>query len=73
MRTCSNPGTWILLGNRGLGETCMHSVFCASEETGYSLSLAVRPDREAPEAALERGGTWSSRKNRRARDEQDGR
>jgi len=42
-------GDAILLPNRGLFATCMHSVFCAGDETGYSLSLAMRPNREAPE------------------------
>lgn len=42
-------GDVILLPNRGLFATCMHSVFCAGDETGYSLSLAMRPNREAPE------------------------
>lgn len=45
------PGDAILLPNRGPGATCLHSVFCASEETGYSLSFALRPDRESPEDA----------------------
>lgn len=49
-----SPGDAILLPNQGVQATCMHSVFCASEDTGYSLSLAIRPDREAPEEALER-------------------
>jgi hypothetical protein len=45
------PGDAILLPNRGTSATCLHSVFCASEETGYSLSFALRPDRESPEDA----------------------
>lgn len=51
-------GDVILLPNHGPRATCMHSVFCASDETAYSLSLAVRPDRESPEdleARAERG------------------
>ncbi|MBL8862608.1 MAG: hypothetical protein JNK02_11430 [Planctomycetes bacterium] len=43
-------GDAILLPNHGLLATCMHSVFCAGDETAYSISLALRPDREAPEA-----------------------
>jgi hypothetical protein len=39
-------GDAILLPNHGPACTAMHSVFCAGEETGYSLSLAIRPDRE---------------------------
>jgi hypothetical protein len=46
-------GDAILLPNHGLASTCMHSVFCAGDDTAYSLSLAIRPDREPPEAALE--------------------
>ncbi len=40
------PGDAILLPNHGLRRTAMHSVFCASEEVAYSLSLAIRSDRE---------------------------
>lgn len=42
------PGDGILLPNRGLHSTCMHSVWCAGDEIAYSLSLALRPDRAAP-------------------------
>lgn len=35
-------GDAIVLPNHGLTRTCMHSVFCASEETAFSLSLAIR-------------------------------
>jgi hypothetical protein len=45
-----DPGDAILLPNHGLEHglerTAMHSVFCAGDETGYALSLAIRPDRE---------------------------
>lgn len=37
-----SEGDVILLPNHGLGNTCMHSVFCASEEPAFSLSLAIR-------------------------------
>lgn len=40
-----SPGDAILLPNHGLTHTALHSVFCASEETAYSLSLAIRPER----------------------------
>lgn len=43
------PGDAILLPNFGHLSTAMHSVFCASQETGYALSFALRPDRTAPE------------------------
>jgi hypothetical protein len=59
-------GDVILLPNRGLHATCMHSVFCAGEETGYSLSLAMRPNREAPEA--EEARTARARRSTRSRD-----
>jgi len=37
------PGDVLLLPNHGLSRTCMHSVFCASEEeVAYGLSTAVR-------------------------------
>ncbi|MBL8857161.1 MAG: hypothetical protein JNL28_01470 [Planctomycetes bacterium] len=58
-------GDAILLPNRGLHATCMHSVFCASEETGYSLSLALRPNREAPEDTEARS---RDRRSARSRD-----
>ncbi len=35
-------GDAILLPNFGLSKTCMHSVFCAGDEVGYSLSMAMR-------------------------------
>ncbi len=41
-----SPGDAILLPNHGLTHTAMHSVFCASDETAYGLSLAIRLDRE---------------------------
>jgi len=40
-------GDVILLPNHGLGLTCMHSVFCASDEEGFSLSLAIREQERA--------------------------
>ncbi|MEM9382656.1 MAG: hypothetical protein AAGB93_22070 [Planctomycetota bacterium] len=36
------PGDLIVLPNHGLARTCMHSVFCAEEDVGFSLSLAIR-------------------------------
>ena len=36
------PGDILLMPNHGLGHTLLHSVFCASPEPGYSLSMAVR-------------------------------
>ena len=40
-------GDALLLPNHGPDCTAMHSVFCAGEETGYGLSLAIRADRES--------------------------
>ncbi len=40
------PGDAIVLPNHGPALTALHSVFSASEETGYALSLAIRSDRE---------------------------
>jgi len=45
-------GDAILLPNHGYHKTCMHSVFCAGDDVAYSISLAMRPDREAPEARI---------------------
>ena len=36
------PGDVICLPNHGYSSTCMHSVFCAGDEPGFSLSLAIR-------------------------------
>ncbi|HED65937.1 MAG TPA: hypothetical protein ENJ09_10325 [Planctomycetes bacterium] len=36
------PGDALLLPNHGLDRTAMHSVFCASKEPGYALSVAIR-------------------------------
>jgi hypothetical protein len=57
-------GDAIVLPNRGLRATCLHSVFCASDEIGYSLSMALRPDRESPEdlAAREARGMRRARR-----------
>jgi hypothetical protein len=41
-----DAGDAILLPNHGLDCTTMHSVFCAGDETAFSLSLAIRPDRD---------------------------
>jgi len=40
-----HAGDALLLPNHGPDCTALHSVFCASEETGYSLSLAIRGER----------------------------
>lgn len=38
------PGDAILLPNHGLASTAMHSVFCASPEGAYGLSMAIRAE-----------------------------
>jgi hypothetical protein len=66
------PGDGIVLPNQGLECTCMHSVFCASQETTYGVSMAVR---EAQPAASEqdagsrvaRRGRGGRRRHRRRR------
>ena len=55
------PGDAILLPNHGLRRTAMHSVFCATEEVAYSLSLAIRSDRE-PDAGPPTSRTSRSRR-----------
>jgi len=49
-------GDVMLLPNHGLERTCMHSVFCAGEETGFSLSLAIREGSRAGGRRRRRGG-----------------
>ncbi len=39
---CLHPGDVLVLPNHGLDRTAMHSVFGASKEPGYALSVAVR-------------------------------
>jgi hypothetical protein len=63
-----SPGDAILLPNHGLARTAMHSVFCASEEVAYGLSLAIRADREEPaEWILPQGPARGPRSRRRTR------
>lgn len=50
------PGDVIVLPNHGLQRTCMHSVFCASDEPGYALSMAIRERRPVDPAAAAPGG-----------------
>lgn len=61
------PGDGILLPNHGYEATCMHSVFCASPEAGFGLSLALRSsaDRTPPRPAPRRSRTRGSRPGRR--------
>jgi len=56
-------GDVILLPNHGLGLTCMHSVFCASDEEAFSLSLAIREqERAGPSAGGPRRGGGGRRR-----------
>ena len=54
-----SEGDVIVLPNHGLQNTCMHSVFCASEEPAFSLSMAIR---DAPST-----GQGPGARNRRGR------
>jgi len=58
-------GDVILLPNHGLGQTCMHSVFCASEEEAFSLSLAIRGQERTDKSGNRRGS--ARRRGRRSR------
>lgn len=57
-----SAGDVILLPNHGLGATCMHSVFCASPEPAFSLSLAIRES--SPAGPARRGGKGGPRRRR---------
>ncbi|MEM9803127.1 MAG: hypothetical protein AAGA20_22605 [Planctomycetota bacterium] len=59
-----SPGDVAVLPNHGLAKTCMHSVFCTGEETGFGVSLAIREVARARPASSRRG---SSRRRARGR------
>jgi hypothetical protein len=66
------PGDGIVLPNQGLECTCMHSVFCASQETTYGVSMAVREAQPAAseqdaESRVARRGQGGRRRHRRRR------
>ncbi len=64
------PGDSIVLPNQGLECTCMHSVFCASPEPTYGVSMAVReaqPTTPAPEDRPPKPSRGRSRRRRRRR------
>jgi len=50
-----SAGDVMLLPNQGLNLTCMHSVFCAGDEEGFSLSLAIRDQETSGSAGGSRG------------------
>jgi len=50
-----DAGDVLLLPNHGLKRTAMHSVFCASDELTYALSLAIRSTRPPPEPPVPEG------------------
>lgn len=56
------PGDVICLPNHGYTSTCMHSVFCASEEPGFALSLAIRATTDGVDPQL-----LADRRSRRRR------
>lgn len=58
-----DPGDVVILPNHGYGKTCMHSVFCASSEPAFSLSMAIRASGR-PKSAPDRD-TRSGRPRRR--------
>lgn len=51
-------GDALLLPNHDLARTAMHSVFCASEQTTFALSMAIRAKRPPPEPEPQLG-SWS--------------
>jgi hypothetical protein len=54
-----DPGDVLLLPNQGLRKTLLHSVFCASSEATYGLSMAIResqPVREFDQTVHRLGG-----------------
>ena len=64
------PGDGIVLPNQGLECTCMHSVFCASPEPTYGVSMAVRearPTVSAPEDRPSKSNRGRSGRRRRRR------
>ena len=61
-----DPGDVIVLPNQGLGNTCMHSVFCGGDETAYGLSLAVRERNPSPEEPPDEAPAAARPRRRRA-------
>ena len=60
------PGDVLLLPNHGYQRTAMHSVFCASEEPGYALSMAIR-EVDPPPPEFEEGPIHASARPDRRR------
>ena len=60
-----SAGDVILLPNHGFEQTCMHSVFCAGDEAGFSLSLAIRDQQRGEGGRSGRGGAQRPRGRRR--------
>lgn len=65
-----SEGDVIILPNHGYVSTCMHSVFCASEEPAFSFSMAIR-DSE-PGSGSKRGGKAAGRRRTRGRGSRQG-
>ena len=65
-----SEGDVIVLPNHGLQNTCMHSVFCATEEPAFSVSLAIRDaprNSQGPRARNRRGRRRTGRGGGRTR------
>ena len=63
-----DPGDVVILPNHGVGRTCMHSVFCASSEPAFSLSMAIRAvgrQKSAPDRDTRSGRSRTRRRSRR--------
>ena len=68
-----DPGDVLLLPNQGLRKTLMHSVFCASHEATYGLSMAIResqPVRELDKTVHRLGGGRKRRHSGRGQSRQ---
>ncbi|MEM8713219.1 MAG: hypothetical protein AAGG01_19925 [Planctomycetota bacterium] len=61
------PGDVILLPNHGYASTCMHSVFCASDEAGFALSSAIRGTTDGQNARRGHSRRGPGRPRRRRR------
>lgn len=61
------PGDGIVLPNQGLECTCMHSVFCASPDPTYGVSMAVREASPTVPTQEERPSQPHPRRSRRRR------
>lgn len=65
-----SEGDVIVLPNHGYVSTCMHSVFCASEEPAFSFSMAIRDSEHG--SGSKRGGKAAGRRRTRGRGSRQG-